>query len=200
MKLILITSPGFPEGESEMIMELFDNGLDLLHLRKPGAEEARVVRLLDEVSPDYRHRIVVHDFFSLQQTYGLGGIHLNSRHPSPPGEYCGSISRACHSLEEVKEHLAGFDYLLLSPVYDSISKQGYRSGYSPQELKQAQLDGIINGKVMALGGISARNLPEIKQLGFGGAALLGDIWGRYRTVKDIPLVAGYFRKLKEMAE
>ena len=66
-----------------------------------------------------------------------------------------------------------FNYVLMSPVYDSISKQGYRSGYSKDELKQAQESGVIHEKVVALGGISEVNLAEIKSLGFGGAALLG---------------------------
>ncbi len=92
-----------------------------------------------------------------------------------------------------------FDYVLMSPVYDSISKQGYRSGYSQETLRQAQAEGIINRKVVALGGISEANLPEIKSLGFGGAALLGDIWNRYRTPEDTEEVLSHFRKLRERA-
>ena len=34
-------------------------------------------------------------------------------------------------------------------------------------------------KVIALGGVSLANIETVKDLGFGGAALLGDIW--YRT-------------------
>lgn len=200
MKLILITPPDFLQGEAEMITALFDSGLDLLHLRKPDATEATVTQLLDELPTACLKQVVVHDFFALQPAYGLAGIHLNSRHPLPPVGYSGSLSRACHSLAEVKQHLAAFDYLLLSPVFDSISKQGYRSAYSTEELKQAQLSGIITDKVMALGGISAHNLPEVRQMGFGGAALLGDVWNRYTATGDIPAVASYFKELKRMAE
>jgi thiamine-phosphate pyrophosphorylase len=37
--------------------------------------------------------------------------------------------------------------------------------------------------VVALGGITANNLSVVKQLGFGGAALLGDVWQHAGTKK-----------------
>ncbi len=41
-----------------------------------------------------------------------------------------------------------------SPIYDSISKEGYSSAYSCDTLQKAQQAGIIDSKVMALGGIT----------------------------------------------
>ena len=171
----------------------------MLHVRKPGADVHAVENLLQGIAPEYRTRIVIHDFFFLKDKYLLGGIHLNSRHPEAPANYEGILSRACHSLEEVETTVSRFNYVLMSPVYDSISKQGYRSGYSKDELKQAQESGVIHEKVVALGGISEVNLAEIKSLGFGGAALLGDIWNRYHTWKDAEELLAHFRRLKKIA-
>ena len=199
MKLIIITSPDFIPDEARIVTELFKAGLDLLHVRKPDADVHAVENLLQGIAPEYRTRIVIHDFFSLKDKYLLGGIHLNSRHSEAPEGYQGLLSRACHSLEEVKTMASHFDYVLMSPVYDSISKQGYRSGYSQEALQQAQAERIINEKVVALGGISAANLSEIKALGFGGAALLGDIWNRYQTWEDAKEVLSHFGRLKKAA-
>lgn len=199
MKLIVITSPDFIPEEARIITGLFEVGLDLLHLRKPDATAHEVGNLLHGISMEYRKQIVIHDFFPLKDEFSLGGIHLNSRYPEAPEGYQGLLSRACHSLEEVKTMASHFDYVLMSPVYDSISKQGYRAGYSQEALRQAQVEGIINEKVVALGGISAANLSEIKALGFGGAALLGDIWNRYRTWEDAKKVLSHFGRLKEAA-
>ena len=69
---------------------------------------------------------------------------MNSRHPEAPANYEGILSRACHSLEEVETTVSLFNYVLMSAVYDSISKQGYRSGYSQEALQQAQAERIIN--------------------------------------------------------
>ncbi|WP_291530227.1 thiamine phosphate synthase [Bacteroides sp. UBA939] len=198
MKLIVITSPDFLPDEARIITRLFKAGLHLLHVRKPDAGIHQVSNLLQEIPAEYRSRIVIHDFFSLKDDFSLGGIHLNARHPAAPEGYQGLLSRACHSLEEVQTTVSGFDYVLMSPVYDSISKQGYRSGYSQEALRQAQAAGIINKKVVALGGISATNLAEIKSLGFGGAALLGDIWNRYHTWDDAEMLLSYFEKLQSI--
>lgn len=54
-------------------------------------------------------------------------------------------------------------------------------------------------RLVALGGISEVNLAEIKSLGFGGAALLGDIWNRYHTWKDAEELLAHFRRLKKVA-
>ena len=40
MKLIVITTPQFFEGEAAAVTSLFQNGLEILHLRKPGASAA----------------------------------------------------------------------------------------------------------------------------------------------------------------
>ena len=194
MKLIVITSPDFIPEEARIITGLFEVGLDLLHLRKPDATAHEVGNLLHGIPMEYRKQIVIHDFFPLKDEFSLGGIHLNSRHSEAPEGYQGLLSRACHSLEEVKTMASHFDYVLMSPVYDSISKQGYRSGYSQEALRQAQAERIINEKVVALGGISAANLSEIKALGFGGAALLGDIWNRYQTWEDAKEVLATIHK------
>ena len=31
---------------------------------------------------------------------------------------------------------------------------------------------------MALGGVTLENIPRVKELGFGGVAILGDVWQR----------------------
>lgn len=178
MKLIVITTPRFFEGEAAAITSLFRNGLEILHLRKPGATAEEMERLLRQLPAEYLSRIVTHEQFQLATAWGLKGIHLNGRNPQVPAGYAGHVSRSCHSLEEVRRHKAECGYLFLSPIYDSISKEGYSSAYSLDTLREAQEAGIIDSKVIALGGISLERLPEIASLGFGGAALLGDIWQR----------------------
>lgn len=178
MKLIVITQPYFFEEEANAIHSLFDAGLDILHLRKPDASPHEVMELLDQLPVEYRGKIVLHEHFSLATSFGLKGIHLNRRNPHAPVGYKGHISRSCHSLEELIIYKEISDYLFLSPIFDSISKEGYSSGYSAETLRQASNAGIIDSRVIALGGISLKRLSEVKEFSFGGAALLGDIWQR----------------------
>lgn len=178
MKLIVITTPHFFAGEAEAITALFHSGLQTLHLRKPSASIAEIEKLLAKLPPQYMGRIVTHEHFCLVSDYHLKGIHLNGRNPHIPENYSGHISCSCHSLDEVAQHKPTCNYVFLSPIYDSISKAGYASAYTHDSLLKACQSQIIDSRVVALGGISAKHFPEIQSLGFGGVAMLGDIWSR----------------------
>lgn len=181
LKFIVITSPETIADEAELIETLFSNGLDILHLRKPQWSEGQCECLLDRLSA--RNAIVVHDHHELCAKYGLRGVHLNRRNPivGVDRKYVRralTVSASCHSIEEVEKRKQGLDYLFLSPVFDSISKKGYNSAFSMTELEKASEKGIIDEKVMALGGVTLEVLPLLRSLRFGGAAFLGDVWCR----------------------
>ena len=194
MKLIVITQPEFFEDEAAAITSLFDAGLEILHLRKPGASYEDMDKLLRRLPAEYMERIVTHDHFGLASERNLKGVHLNRRNPAAPAGFTGHVSRSCHSLEEVAKYKAACDYVFLSPIYDSISKEGYSSAYTTGSLQKARQASIIDAKVMALGGVTAAHFPEISSLGFGGAVLLGDIWKRTGT--DF---IGHFKELLRAA-
>jgi thiamine-phosphate pyrophosphorylase len=193
MKLIVFTRPECFAGEAEAIDLLFRQGVDVLHLRKPGAAETAVTHLLEEIPAEWHRRIMLHDF-DLRDHFALKGLHLNHRRPVPPAGYRGYLSAACHSLEEVAMQKPKVDYLFLSPIFDSISKQGYASGFHREVLQQAQADGLIDAQVMALGGVTLERIPQLATWGFGGVALLGDVWGR---LNDLPAFTDYLKALRD---
>ena len=178
MKWITITSPEFLSGEATFISKLFSQGLDLLHLRKPEASLKGYKQLLLQIPEQWHSRIVLHEHFELAEEYKLHGIHLNRRCSVAPNAFHGSISCSCHTIEEVITQKESKDYVFLSPIFDSISKVGYHAAFSPTLLKQAAVENVIDEKVIALGGITAKNIPLVKEWHFGGVALLGDIWKR----------------------
>ena len=202
MKLILITSPTYFVEEDKIITSLFEEGLDILHLRKPDTAPMSAERLLTLIPEQYHKRIVVHGHFYLKEEFRLKGIHLNLRNPNAPDHYKGHISCSCHSLEEVKERKRNYDYVFMSPVFDSITKQDYNAQYSPEEIKKAHKQGIIDKKVYALGGIDVHNIKEVKKYGFGGAAVMGAIWQKFDTCcdRDYSQIIEHFRKLKKLAD
>ena len=178
MKIIVITTPNFIKGEEFVIPHLLQLGVDIVHIRKPSATKEQLALLLDSLPKWCYDRLVVHDCLELANEYNLRGIHLNRRSHTTPKDFKGSISMSCHSLEEVDIKKDMADYVFLSPIFNSISKSGYNSAFSKEELHNAMKQGTIDHKVIALGGVSAANIDTVKDLGFGGAALLGDIWDR----------------------
>lgn len=179
MKLIVISRPDFFSGEAEALNALLHNGLERLHLRKPKAKREELEALIRCIPKAYRKRVVLHDYHDLAIKYDLGGIHLNQRNPLPPEGYEGILSCSCHSLEEVKYCKTKYSYVFLSPIYDSISKTGYHSPFNLNDLHAAK--DLIDHQVIALGGINESRVEELQNLGFGGVAILGDIWNKEGT-------------------
>lgn len=179
MKIIAITTPNFIECEASVIPHLLQLGVDLVHIRKPSATSEQLALLLNSLPTWCYDQLVVHDCLELANKYNLKGVHLNRRNHTVPDNFKGSVSMSCHSLEEVEIKKDMADYVFLSPIFNSISKNGYNSAFSKEELHNAMKQGTIDKKVIALGGVSLANIETVKDLGFGGAALLGDIW--YRT-------------------
>lgn len=202
MKLILLTPPTFFTEEHQILKALFDEGLEILHMRKPNTEPVYSERLLSLIPETYTKRIVVHDHFYLTNEYKLKGIHLNGRNPELPTNYKGHISCSCHTPEEVKARTPICNYVFLSPIFDSISKAGYNSPFTPEALTELAKNKVIGRKVMALGGISENNIPILKDYGFGGAVLLGEIWNKFNIHKtqDFKEIITHFRKLRKLAE
>lgn len=176
-KTIVITKPSFFAGEADAIAELLGKGnVDVLHLRKPGAARDDMEQLICDIPGRWHSRLVLHDHFQLAERYGLYGIHLNSRFPTLPKGWRGSVSRSCHSLAEVAEWKWRCDYVSLSPIFDSVSKRGYTSAFTAGEIARAVSAGVIDSKVYALGGVTFGRLAEVRDMGFGGAMILGDAW------------------------
>lgn len=180
IRTVVITPADIMAAEAAAICRMLRSGAWRVHVRHPQASAAGIESIIAEIPAELRSRISLHDHHGLAARMGIGGVHLNGRNPEAPEGWTGIVSRSCHSLEELKEHPEA-DYLFLSPVFDSISKEGYRSGFSLAELADAEL----GERVFALGGVRPRHFALLKSLGFGGAAMLGAAWQ--------PFAAGDFR-------
>lgn len=176
MKIIAITTPKVIDEDAYIIKSLLDRGVDIVHLRKPESSIGDCRRLLSSLEAEYRARIVIHDYPELYYEFSLRGIHINRNVVALPSGYNGLKSRSCHSLEEVVRYKSEYDYLLLSPIFDSISKVGYRSTFNEDVLQRASTSGIIDSKVIALGGVTLDKISYLKGLNFGGGAMVGAIY------------------------
>lgn len=195
MRLIVVSSESLFEEESDWINRMMSAYDFVLHLRKPHSTEEDVEKLIQKIDKRHYGRVVLHDHFSLASKYNLMGVHLNFRNPQVgmEGEYWSncSISRSCHSIQDISDCKELYSYVTLSPIFDSISKCGYKANFSDGIIKKAKCDGIIDNKVVALGGISSSNIESAKEMGFGGVAVLGTIWKQ-------PTIEEAFKELDEL--
>lgn len=179
--LIAVTFPDFVPGEAQLIQAVLGWGIGRVHVRKPGSTPAEVAALLRQIPENLRLRLSLHDHHQLAAAFPGVRIHLNARNPLPPGDYALPFSRSCHTFAELQMQPTA-DYSFLSPVYDSISKSGYASAFSDADLIRASRLGILNRRVIALGGVTPERIPALRAIGFGGAAMLGYIWADLNPV------------------
>lgn len=199
MKLILLTCPEFFVEEDKILTTLFEEGLDILHLRKPNSEPIYCERLLSLMPEQYRSKIVVHDHFYLCDEFGLLGIHLSKRHPQAPASYTGPVTRTCYDLQSTIEQKPMSEYVLLRNIFDSISESENKASFTPDELRNAARQGIIDHRVIAEGGVSLDNIEQVREWGFGGVAIRGDLWNRFdvHSGKDYKELIAHFRRLRK---
>ncbi len=199
MKLTVLTSSDFFVEEDKILTTLFEEGLDTLHLRKPGSEPVFCERLLSLIPQQYLCRIVVRDHFYLKDEFSLMGIHLSRRHPDAPGNYSGQVTRTCYSLHELELHRDDSPCVFLSNVFDGVSDPEVKSAYTPGVLSAARRSGLIGCNVVAEGGVTLDNIERLRGLGFGGAAVCGDLWGRFdiHSHRDFKDLIRHFRLLRK---
>ncbi len=188
MKLIVITNPEEVKKEAEKITALFEEGLELLHCRKPEWDSVRFEGFLKTIPSKYYKKIVIHSHYKLIEKYNLKGIHLTGAYRKLIDDKILqelfktikkkniTISTSFHSVEELKNNKWKYDYVFLSPLFDSISKKNHFSEFDIVEVKNVLEEYKAYPKVIALGGIDENTIKSIGSIGFAGAALLGVIW------------------------
>ncbi|WP_114940747.1 thiamine phosphate synthase [Mucilaginibacter endophyticus] len=198
MQLIVISAPDVVANEAQIISHLFGAGLQRLHLRKPGWDINRCTDLLTQIDPSHHHAIVCHQHHELAKVFGMDYLHYTEsdrikNDQSKLGNLVNEGYRLSSSIHDVGviPTLQGFEYVFLSPVFNSISKPGYQS-ILPAGFRLNK--SMPLPKVFALGGLDESNLKQIKEMNFDGAAVLGAIW------QDPEQAVSNFIKIKQVTE
>jgi thiamine-phosphate pyrophosphorylase len=177
----IITHSSHIPDETKIWEQLLNQGADSILLRKPGWLEADYVSLLSRTNPACYSKLMIAEHVTLCERYGLQGIHFGeAARASITGEQLNNwqqkgwlLSTGIHSADTLHVASNNWSQLLLSPVFDSISKPGYRSAF--EENFRLNKDGF-EGNVLALGGINHTTAGKARDMQFDGIALLGAIW------------------------
>jgi len=187
--MIVITNPIPITNEINTIHSLFENGLELLHARKPDFSEEEMKVFLSKVEQDYRCLMVLHQHHQLAEDFGINRIHFSENKRAEwnlnKEEDFLIKSTSTHSISDFNSLNTSFDYAFLSPIYPSISKPDYASNVIHLETLKQRTN--FKTRLVALGGISSENIKETYRLGFDSVALLGTIWNHTNPIKNFKL-------------
>lgn len=198
MELYVIAGlQSLPE-ESRLINKLFEAGLEVFHLRKPGMGRKEYAALIAGIDVVWYDRIALHQHHELAAEFGVRRLHYPEQMRSELHTRAypeGTIRSTSVHDPDVLNVLHGFNYTFFGPVFDSLSKPGHKARYKPAQLTAA-LNGCRqkpgNTKVIAVGGIGLYNALHIAEMGFDGLALLGAVWSKpeqavenYRMIRNL---------------
>ena len=202
MKPIVISYPGHVDNEVEAIVALFEAGLEVLHVRKPAFSQEQMKNWIEAIDEKYRPQIVIHSHLELVEELGLRGVHFTSYNRHLMDNYSDKAlpkSISVHSMTELVHLSEAFNYALISPVFESISKEGYGPAVDKSMLKTF-LGKAHEVPVFALGGLDMSTVDEARELGFDGAALHGHIWVQFEKDHDVAGLVNRYREVKEKWE
>ena len=190
MRLVIVTPPDDVAREPHVVSDILQQSSATLHLRKPGRGPEELAGYLRHIPTGLHHRIMVHGHPYLTETFNLRGIHFTERQrlkrPHAIRQLRQTrpdcrISSSFHRIPDIPHPDGQLDYIFLSPIFDSISKQGYAAAFDHEDLKHFLSS--TGHTVIALGGIDDRRIAVAATLGFTGVAVLGAIWTSATPVK-----------------
>jgi len=198
MKLIIMTRPTFFVEEDKILTTLFDEGMDNLHLCKPGASPVYTERLLSLLPEMSYGRITVHDHYYLKNEYRLAGIHLDSPDKDVPKDYKGKFSRTCYDVDKLDVMKKKAEYVFLNDVFCEPDGNGNHAKVRTG-IEDAANRGLIDKHVYALGNICLDNIKEARELGFGGVVVCEDLWNKFDIHNELDYkdLINHFEKLRK---
>ncbi len=183
--LCLVTDRSF-RGEAEFLPTIeraVDAGVTWVQYReKAGLSDRRVYELgiaLRALARRKRVPLVVNDRLDLAMALDADGVHLGqgdlplraAKRLWEPGKIWGVSAATREAAREARE--AGADYLGVGAVYPTATK----ADAAPIEKAALRELAVSSGlPVIAIGGIRAGNMAELRALGCAGVAVVSGIW------------------------
>jgi thiamine-phosphate pyrophosphorylase len=182
--LIAISYHELLTGEAQIIQQLFKEGLECFHLRKPDASEDDIRQLLRDIPAEYHNRIALHSCHQLAGEFDIQRLHFTEQareQTLAEGDATLQtfirkgyrLSTSVHNIKTLCTLPALFSYAFFGPVFNSISKENYNGIIDSNFFVSAEYKSV---PVIALGGIDAENISKVAAMNFDGAAVLGALW------------------------
>ncbi|MGU3376692.1 thiamine phosphate synthase [Chryseobacterium sp. M5A1_1a] len=183
--ILVITPETKVPNEVEIINQMFKDGLDLLHIRKPWISQQEMIDFISDIDESFYSQLVLHTHFELGKDCSISRFHFREE-DRKERKYMlfmndNIISTSVHHITHYNTLEKEWEYAFISPFFQSISKKGY--GEDSTVLEEVRQRNNLNVKLIALGGILPGRIPEVIETGVDGIALLGAIWESNEPLK-----------------
>jgi len=190
-KLHYITQGKTPEEHLENIQRACASGAEWVQLRLKNLDPKTVLETAQkarEITSHFQTRLIINDYYKVAKEVNADGVHLGKKDTCPlkAREYLGkwySIGGTANTLEDCKILLEKkVDYIGLGPFQFTETKKNLSPvlgavGY------QVMLEALnTTTPIIAIGGITIENVPEIINTGVYGVAVSGAITQNFNSI------------------
>jgi thiamine-phosphate pyrophosphorylase len=167
----------------QVLAEAVAGGCRWIMLREKDLPEEKLGQLLEQVLAALAGAevsVMVNTTTALAERFSLAGVHLPAHQSLPAArESLGSaflLGQSAHSLAAVQAAARQrADYVTLSPIFPSISKDDRRRSLGLEGMAAIALGASL--PVVGLGGITKDNAASCRHAGVAGIAVLGAVIG-----------------------
>jgi thiamine-phosphate pyrophosphorylase len=190
---------------AEIAQRAIAGGADVIQLRDKtcGCKELLLIgRVIREITRKTRTLFIVNDRLDVALACDADGVHLGqddmgvgvARQIAPPGLILGV---SVGTLEEaVRAERDGADYVAVSPLFPTTSKNDAGPGYGLKVLQEIRHN--VSIPVIAVGGINRNNVNDVIVAGADGIAVISAVVGSPDIMKAAMELREMVRKSKAM--
>ena len=184
--IIVLTPEQNVQNELTRIHQLFQAGLELLHIRKYTYSALEMYCYISAIDESFRNRLVLHSHHDLAQKTGINRLHFNERDRLARKQEMYAkdhiLSTSVHNMEDFNALDQQWSYAFLGPMFTSISKPNY--GINSKLHSKLHLRKNNQVQLIGLGGIQADNISLLLNNGVDSVALLGTIWKNQQPITN----------------
>jgi len=181
--LYVVTDRSLTNGRPvEVVVDAaLQGGAKAIQLREKDLSARALYELAQRLLPIVHNRkavLLVNDRIDLALTLPIDGVHLAQTSLPPvearrllgPGRLIGV---SCHTVQEAIEAHNGADFIVLGPLFFTLSKAAYGSPIGLERLREVRRH--VRLPILAIGGITASNAAQVIEEGAEGVAAISAV-------------------------
>ncbi|MDO5981414.1 thiamine phosphate synthase [Flavivirga spongiicola] len=177
----------------ENIQKACTSGIELVQLRLKNLSEKKILKIAEEareITGHYQTRLIINDHYKIAKKVKADGVHLGKNDTSPTiakkylesWQVIGGTANTledCEALIEKKVDYIGLGPFRFTTTKDHLSPILGANGYL------AILEALqTNTPIIAIGGITIKDVPDILKTGVYGIAASGEITKNFNKISQ----------------
>lgn len=211
MQIRLVSHFESIEKEHVLITSVLSKYDVIFHLRKKDFSDLQMLNYLKAIPEELHAKIIMHSHFHFANSFDFHGFHFHKQYDLSNLENDldaatvnlikqKTLGFSVHNLNDILALEEIFNYVLVSPVFDSISNRGYNAKIKIKTFQKFLEQQENRVPVIAMGGIKTENIPLAFTAGFDGIALLGHIWNHMLETNNPNKTMAIFEDVVQQVE